>query len=109
MSQLSLHSHSKLTIRYQTTIPRVVREALNLEKNDKICYTVQPDGKVIIARAEHVKEDPVLANFLTFLANDMSQNPKNVTAIKSDLRDRIRTLVPDDDIDLDSPLYDQDE
>ena len=39
----------------------------------------------------------------------MSQNPKNVTAIKSDLRDRIRTLVPDDDIDLDSPLYDQDE
>lgn len=109
MPQLSLHSHSKLTTRYQTTIPRVVREALNLEKNDKICYTVQPDGKVLIARAEQVEDDPVLANFLTFLANDMSQNPENVNAIKSDLHDRIRSLVPDDDIDLDSPLSDEDE
>ena len=109
MPQLSLHSHSKLTTRYQTTIPRVVREVLNLEKNDKICYTVQPDGKVLITRAKQVENDPVLNNFLAFLGNDMSQNPKNVITINSDLRDRIRSLVPDEDIDLDSFLSDEDE
>ncbi len=109
MPQLSLYSHSKLTTRYQTTIPQVVREVLGLEKHDKICYTVQSDGKVLISREEKVEKDPVLANFLTFLANDMIQNPHNVRETDSDLRDRIQSLVSDVDIDLDSPLSEEDE
>ncbi|MEY2976080.1 MAG: HtaR suppressor protein, partial [Cyanobacteriota bacterium] len=41
---------STLTDRYQTTIPDPVRKALGLNKRDKICYTIQPDGKVWISR-----------------------------------------------------------
>ncbi|CAN2039334.1 antitoxin PrlF [Candidatus Magnetomoraceae bacterium gMMP-15] len=109
MPQLSLYRHSKLTSHYQTTIPNVVREVLGLEKHDKICYTVHSDGKVLISRAEKVEEDPVLANFLNFLANDMVKNPKNVKEINSDLRDRIQSLVSNVEIDLDSPLSEEDE
>ena len=109
MPQLSLCSHSKLTTRYQTTIPNVVREVLGLEKHDKICYTVQTDGKVLISRAEKVEEDPVLSMFLSFLANDMIENPQNIKKINFDLRDRIQSLVSNVEIDLDSPLSEEDE
>ena len=104
-----LYSDSTLTDRYQTTIPNIVRKVLRLEKKDKIRYTVQPDGSVIISRANQAENDPVLAKFLTFLADDISQNPQNVSAIDSNLLDRVRPLVSDVEIDLDSPLSDEDE
>jgi len=104
-----LYSDSTLTNRYQTTIPNVIRKALRLEKKDKIRYTVQPDGSVIMSRANQAENDPVLAEFLTFLADDISQNPQNVSAIDSNLLDRVRPLVSDVEIDLDSPLSDEDE
>ena len=104
-----LYSDSTLTKRYQTTVPNIIRKALRLEKQDKIRYTVQPDGSVIMSRANQAEDDPVLAKFLTFLANDISQNPHNVSAIDSDLLDRIRPLVSNVKIDLDSPLSDEDE
>ena len=104
-----LYSDSTLTNRYQTTVPNIIRKALRLEKKDKIRYTVQPDGSVIMSRANQAENDPVLAEFLTFLANDISQNPQNVSAIDSNLLDRVRPLVSDVKIDLDSPLSDEDE
>ena len=104
-----LYSDSTLTNRYQTTIPNIIRKALRLEKKDKIRYTVQPDGSVIMSRANQAENDPVLAEFLTFLADDISQNPQNVSAIDSNLLDRVRPLVSDVEIDLDSPLSDEGE
>ncbi|QTA83081.1 putative toxin-antitoxin system, toxin component, PrlF [Desulfonema limicola] len=67
------------------------------------------DGSVLMSRANKNEEDPVLAQFLTFLANDISQNSHNVSAIDSDLLDRVSFLVSDVEIDLDSPLSDKDE
>lgn len=104
-----LYSDSTLTNRYQTTVPNIVRKALRLEKKDKIRYTIKPDGSVIMSRANQTEEDPVLAKFLNFLANDISQNPQNVSAIDSDLLGRVQALVSDVEIDLGSPLSDEDE
>ena len=103
-----LYSDSTLTNRYQTTVPNIIRKALRLEKKDKIRYTVQPDGSVIMSRANQAENDPVLAKFLTFLADDISQNPQNVSAIDSSLLDRVRPLVSAVEIDLDRPLSDED-
>ena len=47
----ALKLESTLTDRYQTTVPNAVRHALKLGKRDKICYLIQPDGGVILARA----------------------------------------------------------
>ena len=65
-----LHAESTLTSRYQTTIPDLVRRTLNLSKQDKIRYTVRPEGDVVLTRAEEPEEhnDPVLDAFLAFLA-----------------------------------------
>jgi antitoxin PrlF len=101
---------STLTDRYQTTVPEPVRKALGLKKRDKICYTIQLDGKVLISRANHAEEhDPVLGEFLNFLAQDMEQNPQHIQAISSSLVSHVQSLVSGVALDLDAPLLDEDE
>jgi antitoxin PrlF len=100
---------STLTDRYQTTIPDPVRKAFGLNKRDKICYTIQPDGKVWISRADQAESDPVLGKFLNFLARDMEKNPQHLQAISSDLVSHVQSLVSGVDLDLDAPLLDEDE
>ena len=109
MVPLSLHSDSKLTNRYQTTVPEMVRKALQLKKHDRIRYTLQSDGTILISRADNDENDPVLSQFLTFLANDISQNPNNASSISSDLVERIKPLVCGVEIDMNSPLSDEDD
>ena len=87
---------STLTDRYQTTIPDSVRKALGLNKRDKICYNIQPDGKVWISRADGTEEnDLVLGKFLNFLAQDMEQNPQHIQAISSNLVNHVQYLYSD--------------
>jgi antitoxin PrlF len=102
-------SESTLTDRYQTTIPEPIRKALGLNKRDKICYTVQPDGQVTISRAEQTESDPILKGFLNFLARDIEKNPQHLKALSPDLVSRVQSLVSDVDLDLDAPLLDEDE
>lgn len=100
---------STLTDRYQTTVPDPVRKALGLNKRDKICYTIEPDGKVWIARADRRENDPVLGKFLDFLAQDMEKNPQHIQVISSELVGLVQSLVAGVDVDLDAPLLDEDE
>jgi antitoxin PrlF len=98
-----------LSDRYQTTIPEAVRQSLGLNKHDRLCYTIESDGRVVISRAESDDIDPVLENFLTFLERDIAQNSQQIKAIDPDLVDRAKALVLNVDIDLDTPLLDEDE
>jgi antitoxin PrlF len=98
---------STLTDRYQTTVPDSVRKALGLSKRDKIRYTIQPDGTVLMARAE--ERDPVVEEFLDFLAKDLEKNPDRIQTISSELVSHVRSLISTVEIDLDSPLPDEDE
>jgi antitoxin PrlF len=103
----SLHSQSTLTDRYQTTIPEPIRDALHLNKRDKIEYVLDSNGKVMISRVED--DDPVLGEFLSFLANDIKKHPEHIKSISSSLVSRAQSLVSDIQIDLDAPLSDKDE
>ena len=109
MASALLVSESTLTNRYQTTVPDIVRKALNLNKREKIRYTIQSDGKVLLSRVDQDEADPALRAFLVFLANDLQQNPQCLTAITTDLVARIQDLVSDVKFDLDAPLDDEDE
>ncbi|MGH2414777.1 MAG: type II toxin-antitoxin system PrlF family antitoxin [Microcystaceae cyanobacterium] len=102
-------SESTLTDRYQTTVPDPIRKALGLNKRDKICYTIQSDGQVVISRADQTESDPILGQFLNFLARDIEKNPQRLKAIGSDLVSRVQSLVSEVDLDLDAPLLDEDE
>jgi antitoxin PrlF len=86
-----------------------VRKALGLNKRDKIRYTIQPNGQVLLSRVEQPEDDPVLEQFLSFLARDLKKNPQRLQAISSDLVNRVQSLVAEVDLDLDAPLSDEDE
>ena len=109
MNASILVSESTLTDRYQTTVPDAVRKALGLKKREKIRYTVKANGDVVLSRADNHKEDPVIGQFLEFLAQDIAENPSRIQAVGSDLVSHIQSLVSDIEIDLNSPLSDEDE
>jgi antitoxin PrlF len=100
-----IEAKSTLTVRNQTTVPPVVRQALKLGRRDQVRYLIQPDGTVILARADSPKErDAVLDSFLEFLAKDMAANPHRLRPIGAKLVKRIRSLTEGVEIDLNAPL-----
>lgn len=105
----TLEVESTLTDRYQTTVPETVRRALQLNKRDKIHYSIRQNGEVVLTRAELPEDDPVLGEFLTFLARDMASNPQHLKAVDKNLLERLQTLVANVEIDLDAPLSADDE
>lgn len=101
----SLQFESTLTDRYQTTIPETIRRALGLSKRDKLHYTLQPDGAVLLTRTQQTEQnDPLLTDFLAFLARDIAEHPEHLHAVNSELLQRIQGLVNGVDLDLDAPL-----
>jgi len=110
MSEL-LQAESTLTEKYQTTIPSIVRQTLGLEKGNKISYHIQADGSVIITRCENREKesDPILEQFLSFLSQDMTDNPQHIKAISANTINHLASLVIDVDVDLDAPLSDEEE
>ena len=103
-----LVSESTLTERYQTTVPDPIRKALGLKKREKIRYTLQANGDVLLSRVD-TDDDPAITEFLNFLAQDIATHPHHINTLGHDLTNRIESLVADIEIDLDSPLSDEDE
>lgn len=105
-----LEVESTLTDRYQTTVPETVRRALKLGRRDKIHYSIRPDGQIMLKRAVSATgEDPVLGQFLSFLARDIASHPERVRAIDARLVKRIRSLTGKVKVDLNAPLRAEDE
>ena len=104
-----LEVESTLTDRYQTTVPETVRRALSLGKRDKIHYTIRPGGEVVITRAEVSEDDPVLGQFLGFLARDIASHPERLQTVDVQFLNRIQSLVGGIDVDLDAALSADDE
>lgn len=111
MSKVLHIEESTLTDRYQTTIPQFVRESLRLKKRDKIKYTINKDGTILISRThkKENKEDPLLNEFLSFLATDIKNRPSHIRSIDPALRKRALSLVSNVEVDLDQPLSKKDE
>lgn len=110
MMSIKLEVESTLTDRYQTTVPETVRRALRLGKRDKIHYTILPEGGVMLTRAEVAEaNDPALDVFLSFLARDIATHPERLQIIDPAFVQRMHSLVEDVEVDLDSPLSDEDE
>ena len=106
----TLDVESTLTDRYQTTVPETVRRALRLGKRDKIHYSIRPSGEVVLTRAEASEgDDPVLGQFLGFLARDMASHPERLRAVDAGLVQRLQSLVGGIEVDLDAALPADDE
>ena len=101
---------SSLTDRYQTTVPETVRAVLKLGKRDKIHYTIRSSGEVVLTRATALQgDDPMLGQFLDFLASDIAAHPERLQSVDADLVRRLQTLVGDIAVDFDATLLASDE
>lgn len=106
----TLEVESTLTDRYQTTVPETVRRALKLGKRDKIHYTIRPGGEVVLTRADAAgNDDPVLGQFLGFLADDIARHPERLRSVDAGLVHHLQSLVEGVEIDLDAALSADDE
>ncbi|WP_188913072.1 type II toxin-antitoxin system PrlF family antitoxin [Aureimonas endophytica] len=104
-----VQEESKLTDRYQTTIPSGVRKQLRLGKGDRIRYRIDAEGRVYIEGAREEAEDPALGAFLDFLESDIRRHPERLLALDGALYERMKNLVGHADVDLDQPLSEEDE
>lgn len=100
---------SKLTDRYQTTIPSGVRKQLKLGKGDQIRYRTEPNGRVYIEAVRDADGDPAIGAFLDFIEADIMSHPEHLKAFDGALLARLKALVGDMDVDLDAALSADDE
>ncbi len=93
----NLEEFSTVTTKGQTTLPKAVRQALQLNAGDKVRFRVEGDA-VVLSRAEE-KPDPAMLSFLDFLARDVAAHPETVQALTPALKARLDELVAgvDDD------------
>lgn len=106
----TLEVESTLTDRYQTTVPETVRRALKLGKRDKIHYTIRPGGEVVLTRVDASEaDDPVLGQFLGFLARDIASHPERLKAVDASLVQHLHSLVGGIEVNLDAILSADDE
>ncbi len=104
-----LQEVSKLTDRYQTTVPSGVRKSLGLKKGDQLRYTSQADGRVYLEPVRADGADPAIAAFLGFIADDITAHPERLQHFDGALQACLTDLVGDMDVDLDAPLSADDE
>lgn len=101
----TLEVESTLTDRYQTTVPETVRRALRLGKRDKIHYTIRPGGEVVLSRVEAANsDDPVLGQFLGFLARDIASHPERLQAVDASFVQRLQDLTGSIEVNLEASL-----
>ena len=78
-ADLSLRASSSLTLCSQTPLSAAVCDAMNLQPGENIEEANLPGGKALISRQERVSDDnPFMAGFLSFLAEDMRQHPDRI-------------------------------
>ena len=105
-----LEAESTLTDRYQTTVPDTVRRALKLGKRDKIRYAILPSGEVVLSRVEpNEAHDPLLGQFLDFVARDIAEYPGRLQGFDAGLIKRAQALVSGVELELDEELLPEDE
>ena len=99
---VALEEISTITAKGQTTVPKAVRQALGVDYGGRIAFRVG-DGGVTVVRAEP-QEDPSIATFLDFLANDIKRRPEAVKALSPELAARITALVGAQPVNLDDEI-----
>jgi antitoxin PrlF len=101
-----LKEESTITAKGQTTVPKSVRQALGVDYGGRIAFVVDDERRVYVQKADNAEtEDPVIAGFLAFLAQDMARHPeKSIVAFPKDLLDRAAALTEGMVVDLDAGI-----
>lgn len=83
---ITLHEVATLTSKGQITLPKPIRQALNVDAGGKLAFDLEGDRVIVsrVAEANEPHEDPAIANFLDLLEKDI-QSGRRVTTLPDDL------------------------
>ncbi|MEN9798502.1 MAG: hypothetical protein RL653_2198 [Pseudomonadota bacterium] len=99
----TIEERSTLTAKGQTTVPRAIRQFLGLKEGDELAFRVEGQQVVVVAvEAEH--EDPIVGEFLRFLARDMAKRPRALEPLSREFAGRVRKLVKGTRVNLEAPI-----
>lgn len=99
-----LRKVSTITEKGQVTIPKPVREALGLEFGGRVAFCIDENRNVSVEREDVDVDDPLIDQFLVFLAQDMERHPQRISNFPEDLRQRMQALVGDLHVEPDDPI-----
>lgn len=94
---------SKVTARFQTTLPSGVRKALGLQAGDQIVYEIEKD-QVIIRRANKEEDDPALDGFLDLLGDDIANHKDRIVLATAGFANYLEELTAGIEVDYDAPI-----
>lgn len=94
---------SKVTSRWQTTLPSGVRKALELQAGDEVVYVIQGD-EVLIRKAAESGDDPALAGFLDLIESGISGNKESIVFATRSFADYLDELTAGIEVDYDAPI-----
>jgi antitoxin PrlF len=92
-----------ITAKGQTTVPRIVRQALGIGYGGRIAFRIE-DGTVIVHAADEPENDPALGPFLDLLARQVETQPETIMPLTEDLIERIEELTRGIAVDPDAPI-----
>ncbi len=96
---------SKLTARSQTTLPRAVRQRLNLKPGQRLGYVIEDGSVRLVNPAESTHEDPAIQHFLELLGHHMQTHPEDAPLpFPEALLTRARAMTAGLVIDHDAPI-----
>ncbi len=82
-----------MTSKGQVTLPRSIRQALDLDAGSRLAFTLRGNEIVITGEDEHA--DPALASFLNLLEQDIAHG-RHVSALPDDLAKSLVTSLEHD-------------
>jgi antitoxin PrlF len=95
---------STITAKGQTTVPKAVRQALEVDCGGKIAYRIE-DGRVTIHNPQAEHRDPALLAFLGLIERDIATG-RNLRDLPTGLAAATRRVIKEVRVDFDERLED---
>ncbi len=94
----NIQNIATVTSKGQITLPKVVRQALDLDVGSQIIFTFTGNSIVINRIEEQEHHDPAIQRFLSVLENDIKQG-QHVQTLPASLVASMHSAIIDEDIE----------
>lgn len=81
---ITIHEVATLTSKGQITLPKPIRQALNVGFGEKLAFDLEGDRVIVTRVVDEQHEDPAIASFLALVEKDI-ESGRNITTLPDDL------------------------
>ena len=96
---ITIHEVATLTSKGQITLPKPIRQALNVDFGGKLAFDLEGDRVIVTRVTDEQHEDPAIASFLGLLQKDI-QSGRHITTLPEDLARAMLATLGKASVDL---------